>query len=301
MLEIALFATLVHCAAPSPVPSPHLLWGEEGHRMVGRAAAEALPAEMPAFFRAAVAQLEYLNPEPDRWRSRAERELDRAMDAAHSPEHYVDFEALPANALASDDRYLYLARLDTAGVKVGGGGLLPYRILELTQRLRVGFRDWRAAKSPDEKAFIEARILNDAGILGHYVADGSNPHHTSIHHDRWVGENPKGYTTERGFHGRFEAEFVRTHITLPDVKARLNAPARAFPELRPAVWEYLRQSHSLLETLYELDKRERFGAATRSAEHEAFAAERLAVGARMLRDLWWTAWLTSAPALTPGG
>ena len=58
-------------------------------------------------------------------------------------------------------------------------GLLPFKMLEMTQQLRVDFRNWRAA--PDSiKPWIEARIIDDAGILGHYVADGSNPLHTTI-------------------------------------------------------------------------------------------------------------------------
>jgi hypothetical protein len=31
-----------------------------------------------------------------------------------------------------------------------------------------------------------------------------------------------------------------------------------------------------------------------SADHRRFAAERLAAAVTMLRDLWWTAWVTSA-------
>jgi hypothetical protein len=40
-------------------------WGEVGHRLIGSAAASALPADTPAFFRDAADQLSYLNPEPD--------------------------------------------------------------------------------------------------------------------------------------------------------------------------------------------------------------------------------------------
>ena len=41
-------------------------WGSDGHRMANRAAHGILPESMPAFFREAEAQLEYLGPEPDR-------------------------------------------------------------------------------------------------------------------------------------------------------------------------------------------------------------------------------------------
>ena len=49
-------------------------WGNGGHRLVNRLAALTLPETVPAFLRseAAVNQIEYLGPEPDRWLSPAE-------------------------------------------------------------------------------------------------------------------------------------------------------------------------------------------------------------------------------------
>ncbi|HEU0183874.1 MAG TPA: nuclease, partial [Blastocatellia bacterium] len=58
-------------------------------------------------------------------------------------------------------------------------------------------------------------------------------------------------------------------------------------------------SNALVEQLYILDKQEKFGAETKSPEHKKFVSERLAAGAQMLRDLWWTAWVTSAPSPAP--
>jgi hypothetical protein len=272
-------------------------WGGHGHRVSGEAAARKIPAEMPAFFRNAVDQLSYLNPEPDRWRTREERTLDPAMDAAHAPEHYIDMEMLPKGALQAPDRLAYADSLRAAGVDAGTAGLLPYRIIELTQRLRVSFRQWRTTTDPKERAWIEQRILNDAGILGHYVSDGSNPQHTSIHHNGWVGENPRGYTVDRRFHSRFESEFVQQRVTLDDVLASMTSAPKVFPDTRTAVMAYLNTSHGELERLYQIEQRQPFGAQTTAAENKRFAVERLAAGASMLRDLWWTAWVTSGEAV----
>jgi hypothetical protein len=266
-------------------------WGEVGHRLIGAAAAAALPAEMPGFFRVAADQLSYLNPEPDRWRSRAERTLDPAMDDATAPEHYIDMERVPAGALDARDRFAYLDSLRAHGVDAAGAGLLPFRILELSQRLREEFRLWRATTDSRTKQWVEARIINDAGILGHYVADGSNPHHTTIHFDGWVGDNPKSYTTARGFHARFESLFVQTHFAAGDLHVE-DSP-RVFPSLRPAILAYLRESNALVPRLYDLDKHASFDSTTTDADDKTFAAERLVAGARMLRDIWWTAWITS--------
>ncbi len=273
--------------------APAALWGEHGHRMIGQLAAEALPAEMPEFFRRAAAQLSYLNVEPDRWRDRVEQGIDPAMDALHAPEHYINFERVPGDALHAPHRIAYIDSLRAHGVSGAGPGFITFRMLEVVQQLRVGFRLWRATTDPAERAFIEARIRNDAGILGHYAADGSNPHHTTIHHNGWVGDNPHGFTTDRTFHRRFETIFVGRNVAADDVRPLVRTSPQLFRELRPAILGFLRESHSHVETLYRLDQRESFGPDTRGAEHKRFAAERLAAGAAMLRDLWWTAWVTS--------
>ena len=273
-------------------------WGDHGHRLVAQAASAALPATMPEFFRNASAQLVYLNPEPDRWRDRGEQFSDPAMNGAHSPEHYVDFEWIPASALSAPHRYAYLDSLRAAGVKENPG-LLQYRMLELTQRLRVEFKLWRAAVDTQQRAAIEARILNDAGILGHYVADGANPHHTSEHHNGWVGANPKGYATDKQFHSRFESRFVQRNIRLSDVTAAMSNPPTLRAPARDSIMAYLKRSHAQLERLYEIDKRARFDSNTTAPENREFAAQRMAAGAEMLRDLWWTAWETSTIRLQP--
>lgn len=281
--------------------TPALLfgWGELGHRLTGEAAALKMPAATPAFFRAATLELAYLNPDPDRWRDRRERSLDPALDGATAPDHFIDMEMVPSAvltaALAAPDRYGYLDTLAKAGVKGQVMGLLPFRILELSQRLRQDFREWRAA--PDStKPWIEARIIDDAGILGHYVADGSNPLHTSVQYNGWTGPNPSGFATDRRTHSRFESAYVGAQITLADVVPRVDTVPRVFPELRPAIIAYLKESNSFVERLYELDKAHPFDAGTTAPEDKAFVSERLAAGARMLRDIWWTAWVTSAPS-----
>ena len=192
LLAFVLSVALVAGAA-APPGGAAVRWGEHGHRMVGQAAAVALPPAMPEFFRKAAPQLSYLNPEPDRWRDRRERDIDPAMDGAHAPEHYVDMELVVRNGLSAPHRLAYAESLLTGGAKASTVGLLPYTTLELFQRLRVGFREWRAAPNAQLREWIEQRIINDAGILGHYVADGSNPHHTSQHHDRWVGDSEGGF------------------------------------------------------------------------------------------------------------
>lgn len=285
-------------------PDSARAWGEDGHLLSGRTAAMKLPAEMPKFFRSQVDRLSYLNPEPDRWRAREESNLDRAMDSAAAPDHFIDLEWVPEAALNAVNRYDYTAEILKAGRRPTQVGFAPYRMLELFQTLRIEFRLWRTEKDGRKRRWIEERILNDAGILGHYVSDTANPHHTTIHFNGWSGDNPKGYTVftnepDMGIHYRFESLYVKSHIQLKDVLPLVEGEMRVIEKPREAIWEHIRASNKLVEPLYILDKQEKFNDKTAGAEHKKFVSERLAAGAQMLRDLWWTAWVTSDPKLTP--
>src|SRR5512133_1902521 len=295
-------AVAVALAAVLVVPALVFAWGDAGHRIIGEVAALRLPSAAPAFFRNASRQLAYLNPEPDRWKDRAETSVDPALNGGTSPDHFIDMEMVPppvlAAALGARDRYGYLDTLAAAHANGVVMGLPPFKMLEMSQQLREDFRLWRAA--PDSiKPWIEARIIDDAGILGHYVADGSNPAHTTIQFNGWTGPNPNGYATDRQFHGRFEAGFVQAKVHLADVLSQVDTVARLLPDFRAAIIAYLRESNTFVEPLYKVDKAHPFDSTTTAPENKAFAVERLAAGARMLRDIWWTAWVTSASPAPP--
>jgi len=296
--RVTVLAALGGAVAVLAVPAALFAWGEAGHRITGEAAALAVPSDMPAFFRVAVKQLSYLNPEPDRWRDRAERNADAALDGVNAPDHFIDMEMVPPAvlnaALAAPDRYAYFDTIKKAGVEANKMGFLPFRMLELSQRLREDFRQWRAA-SDSTRPFTEARILDDAGLLGHYVADGSNPAHTSIQYNGWTGPNPNGYATDRQMHFRFESQYVENHVTTADVSPLISHTPRVFPDFRRAIDDYLATTNTQVEPMYKLDKAHPFNATTTDVADKAFVAGRLAAGAQMLRDLWWTAWVTSAP------
>jgi hypothetical protein len=282
-------------------PAAVYAWGDAGHRITGEAAALKMPAATPAFFRAATRQLAYLNPEPDRWKDRSERALDPAIEGGTSPDHFIDMEMAPPAVLAAafraPNRYAYLDTLAAAGVKGVAMGMLPFKMLEMSQLLREDFRLWRTANDTT-RPWIEARIIDDAGILGHYVADGSNPAHTTIQFNGWTGPNPNGYATDRQFHARFESGFVGAQIKTADVVSHVDTVPRVFPDLRAAIIAYLTASNAEVEHLYQLDKAHPFDANTTAPEDKAFAVDRLAAGARMLRDVWWTAWVTSGQPVT---
>ena len=277
-------------------------WWDRGHFLTGQAAAEALPAEMPAFFRDAAAQLSYLNYEPDRWKESAERKADPALNGASAPEHYMDMEYVPPALLALPNRFEFMLALARQKKMSGGqSGMLPYRIVELFQTIRINFRLWRNAPDPTTRGWIEQRIVDDAGVLGHYVGDAANPLHTTMHHNGWVGKkNPNKFTTDNTLHARFEGKFVEAQITIADVKPSVRADARVIAQPRQEVLRFINESHAQVEPLYRLEQQEKFSEQTKAPTHKTFVVDRLAAGATFLRDLWWTAYITSAePAPQP--
>src|SRR5512147_2626414 len=63
-------------------------WGDLGHQLINRTAAMKVPASMPQFLKQAAARIEYLGPEPDRWRNTTEASLKNAQE----PDHFIDLE-----------------------------------------------------------------------------------------------------------------------------------------------------------------------------------------------------------------
>lgn len=218
------------------------------------------------------------------------------MWAAYWYDHFLDWELVPEGALDAKDRYEYLTALNKSGLKQPErAGFLPFTMLELYQRLRKEFNLWRHAPDKRTRKWIEERIISDAGMLGHYVADGSTPLHTTVHYRGWVAgyPNPNHYTTDNTLHDRFEIEYVRTHILIGDILPGVNPKPRLLNDPRTEIMVYLRTDRSLVGPLYELEKAAPFNAQTTAPDHKQFVINRLTAGANMLRDLWWTAWVKS--------
>src|SRR5882757_6986910 len=201
-LSLALAALL--CVLPA---TPIFAWGPDGHRIVNRLAAERLPASVPEFLRtqAAIDEIEDLGPEPDRWRSANEAELN----AAQAPEHYIDLELADMVGKLPRRRYDFIAALYATGLthpdqalelRPEKVGLQPWVTNEVYQRLQAALRVYReqSARHGDTRA-AEAAAIFYAGWLGHYVGDGSMPLHTTVNYNGWVGkENPNQYVTSPG-------------------------------------------------------------------------------------------------------
>ena len=271
-------------------------WGEKGHSMTSEAATLTLPTDMPHFFYRAFPQLVWLANDPDRWRGAGD-----SMES-NPPDHFIDYEYVAALDLPPQ-RYRFIDLLYKSGTLRRNGisnstiGFLPWRVAEVAERLTNEWRQWRFSL-PDttERSAIEADIVHDAGILSHYVADGANPLHTTLNYNGWVMPNPNGYANDCQIHARFESDFVTHAVETSDVVARI-APKQLRSDYFATDLAFVIQSNALTETLYQIDRSGGFDTLRPlDPKAKAFAAERLAAGASLLRDLWWSTWVNSANA-----
>ena len=121
-------------------------WGATGHRLIGRAAVEALPSELPAFLRdpASVEAVGELAREPDRWKG-----AGLAHDADRDPGHFLDLGddgrvfGGPALGALPATREGYDTALRAVGVDSWKAGYLPYSIVDGWQQLVEDFAYWR--------------------------------------------------------------------------------------------------------------------------------------------------------------
>jgi hypothetical protein len=273
-------------------------WGNEGHTYVNRVAAQKIPVDMPHFLRRAVAEIAYLGPEPDRWRNPSEPQLKNAQE----PDHFIDLERVDwLNPLPATRYEFYRKLYEKRAAATDHGddylpehvGLQPYITLEVFGRLKAAFREYRRLRDLHQPtAPVEHAIVFYAGWLGHYVADGSQPLHTTIQYNGWVGPNPNGYTTEHKIHALFETTYVAQNIAAKDFSELVRAPQRLTDPFQQYV-AYLRESNRQVETVYALEKKGGFSGKG-TAEALTFTTQRLAVGSQMLLNLWYTAWLDSA-------
>lgn len=296
-------------AAPAVVSA----WGNTGHRLIGVAAVRALPEEMPAFLRTpgAAAEVGELSREPDRTKG-AGQPHDRERDTAHFVDMIADGRIMTEQGMSIDAlprlKSEYDAALLAAGIDVDDAGYLPYAIMDGYQQLVRDFATWRVLNAaearetdPGKRAWYredrlrrEALILRDMGYLGHYVGDGAQPHHTTIHYNGWNRDtpNPEGFTTSRQTHGAFEGAFTARVARLDAIEAAMDAPDLDGFDLRGRVPAYLKTTLAEVTPFYRLEKEGAF----RDAEPRAgqFVIDRLAAGASELRDLFILAWRDSA-------
>ncbi len=294
-------------------------WSAHGHRTITYLALEGLPIEMPEFVRDASirARIADNSNEPDRWRGMQLHTLGHQ----NGLDHYIDIEDLAQFGLTletvSPFRYEYMRDMAVAmhvhpeNVKPVDPsqdaektkqwpGFLPHAILEHFNKLKIAFNTYRillALNDParaDQLATAKENCIYEMGIISHFVGDTSQPLHTTTHHHGWVGDNPGGYTTDRGIHAYIDGAVVDLHaITVESLRPLMKYEVKVDGK---DPWQdtlvYIKRSHAQVEPLYKLEKDKTLA----KEAGKKMIEERLADAAATLSAYYAAAWASSEPS-----
>ena len=275
-----------------------------------------LPGDLPEFLRTDLAafQVGKLSQEAD-----ISRGAGLSHDADLDPGHFLlltddktvlggpKLSALPPTRSAFD------TAMRAVNYSQYAAGFLPYNIMDGWQQLVRDFallRAYQAALKYDDKFHLSAAdrrdyvrlgalrksiTLHDLGYWAHFVEDGSQPMHVSVHYDGWGNlPNPQDFVSGPGLHAKFESIFVMANIKEGDVDALMRVYQACADTIQACTQNYLDSTAQWVTPLYQLEKEHAFDVATRDSK--AFTCQRLADGANMLRDLVTDAWRASAGA-----
>lgn len=273
----------------------------------------------------------YQSGEPDRYRAirfgtlKHENDPDHYLDVEDLEKFGLTLDTLPVlryeylrdMAVArhehpemgqSPDLPPYNPRTDTAKTQEFPGYAL-HAIMEHHAKLTSSFKTLRTLEAvarreqgakPDASlsarraaqiAMARSNVLAEMGLLSHFVGDIAQPLHTTRCFNGWVGANPHGYTTDKGFHAFIDGRVLELHnlsyATIKDAEKfeqRVDAT-----NAWPSVIEYARKSHARVEPLYVLEK----SGDLKSEPGKAFIRDCLLDGGSMLAALYAGAWQAS--------
>jgi hypothetical protein len=301
-------------------------WDYDGHRMVNQLALASLPADFPAWVHepANAERIAFLAGEPDRWRNSTHEYLqgyngmDHYLDMEQVTDAGLDFATLTpfryefaaqyaAGRAAHPDRFPAIDPARDKDRSREWPGFLPWAIAEYYAKLQSQFsylKTFERYGTPEEVANAKANIIYVMGVMGHFVGDGCQPLHATIHHHGWVGPNPQGYTTRYSIHAWIDGGFIgKVGITTAEIAPRV-VPAQSL-DLTPQadgrdpvfvdIVNYLLETQRHVEPLYRLEKEHKLDGGPGSSEGRAFIDDRLLAGGEMLGAVWLTAWRQAAP------
>jgi len=298
-----------------------IAWGERGHNIVTRVAVRLLPIsesfQMTTPFQRREFMLAHLSNVPDIvWRA---DNMSRKERGLNSPTHYINLDAVVDNPQQIMDFSLgYHTFFDLAKSKglnlVTNVGTAPWRVEQLHREMTNALISARDSDSAEFIRYVNQALLY-AGIMGHFVADLANPHHTTRNHDGYL-------TGNGGLHAYFETHVVNElDLTLAEaVILRGSQPdyleeqlLKAHPlsehgEIRSdplkLIFALVLNSYQNLDRLHQLDKQhsiitqsdtgnrpaKRKPARVVVDDYREFVIERLAIGSAVLSELWKLAW-----------
>ena len=272
--------------------------------------------------------LSHLSNAPDIvWRSSSMSELERQLN---NPTHYISLErALLAQVPIQEFAHGYqdykqaLVKGSPSHAKLRDVeiGSAPWRVLQLYKLMVTSFSQIHSTKDKELQIELINRALLYAGLMSHFVGDLANPHHTSVNYDGQL-------SAQKGLHAYFESDIVSVlPLGLIDQVYRASGTQLLWQTiLSPSNDEQdnvkvqdkvaLKSPSHLIfalisnsnENLSELNRLDRKHSLIRESDHskapaqrkkpdevahlfKPFVVERLAIGASVLSQLWYAAWL----------
>jgi hypothetical protein len=177
------------------LPSSASAWGERGHHVVCEVATRLVQEEgLKTFLASRGPMLGHVCNIPDiYWRSY--RKYAAEGDASHFIN--VDLFHRPIRELPLDfQEFWKLAKQEKIDPPLGAGSLW----WRADQFFRLAVADGKKAKISSRSTDVFDLIV-DMGLLGHFVADGSMPYHSTSDYDGW--EKGRG-----GIHGYYESLLI---------------------------------------------------------------------------------------------
>ena len=283
MRRFALAAVTIALLGGSPA------WGWNDHGTLTLAAVNALPRDIPAFFRTGGEMVAHCSFDPDASKNRGAP----YVRGAEYPEHFIDLEFLQGRALP-EYRYAYIPLCAELGVKPEKVGFVPYAVAEWTERLAVAFAEHR--KWPDNP-HVQHKCLVYAGFLAHYAEDLCQPLHLTIHYNGRA--KPDGSSPRSGIHQKVDA-LIHNLAFEPDGLAR-GQEIVPLKELMPGILREIEKGHALVDRVYELEDRLPSERGEKPASEVVdFATERAREAVRFTAALYLTAWERSTQIELPG-
>ncbi len=270
---------IVFVAAGLLVAAQAHAWGWEAHKWTTRAAIGILPEALRSMIAVQTEALVEHGPDPDHWKD----------DPLEHNRHWIDLELGDASGPPFDglprDKAEALQKFGADSLKKIG--VLPWRIEEYFDTLVASMR------APSGSTWVHL------AALGHYVADATQPMHTTVNYDGQL-------TGNRGIHFRFEWWMLEQHRDRIRLNPRL--PVLVEEPLGTA-WAMVLDAYADIDTLLAADTavRREFrepplnerGRGMADPEFDArlwerlggIATDRLDFAAQAMAGYWYAAWL----------
>ncbi len=200
-------------------------WGAKGHTIINENAVQILPKEMNSF----KVWKNYLGQHA------SDADIRREADKTEAPRHYIDIDFYKEflNGQMIENKGELISKYGDSTVT--SKGILPWATLQTLNNLTEAFKE----KNRD-------KILIYAADLGHYVADGHQPMHTTVNYNGQL-------SNQKGVHFRYEVTMVDKHInTLKQILDSSNVNFISNP--LNFIFNYISNANSVNVVLLDGDK-----------------------------------------------